>query len=346
MKAVVKTKPGDGNLELWDIPEPAPEPGQVKLRIAASGICGTDIHIISGAWPSCPPVALGHEFCGTVVEIGAGVTSLQQGDRVVSSNPAKTCGVCRHCKAGNDFMCPHRVSAGYHIHGSFAEFLCIPAERCHKLADHVTFRAAALGEPLAVAVHAVIERHHVHSGDWVLVSGCGCVGLLTFQMAKLEGARVIITGLAKDSNRLTKAKELGADIVVDVSTQDVLQVVRDLTGGEGADTVYECAGAAKSLDICWKAVKKEGTVVPLGMYPGPVLTDFNSVSKKELRVIGSYGYVWTSWQRCVKLLAEGKVKTEELISHEYPLEDFAKAFEATRTNGIKVVLRPGAQAAG
>jgi L-iditol 2-dehydrogenase len=340
MKAVVKTTAAPGGLQLWDIPEPTPEPDQVKLRIGASGICGTDLHIINGNWPCNPPVALGHEFCGTVVEAGSAVTTLRPGDRVVSSNPARTCGLCRHCKAGNDFMCAERVSAGYHIHGSFAEYLCIPAARCHKLPDHVTFRSAALGEPLAVAVHAVIERHQVHSGDWVLVSGCGCVGLLTFQVAKLEGARVIVTGLGRDANRLAKARDLGADVVLNAEQDNVLEAVHQITAGQGADTVYECAGSAASLDLCWQAVKKEGTVVPLGMYAGPITTDVNAISKKELRVIGSYGYVWISWQRSVKLLAEGRVKTEELISHEYPLERFAEAFEATRTNGIKVVLRP------
>lgn len=341
MKALVKTGPNEADLEVKDWPEPSPDPDQVKLRIAAAGICGTDIHILRGTWRCDPPVVIGHEFCGTVVEVGSRVTQFQVGDRVVSANPAKTCGHCRHCIAGNAFMCPERVSAGYMIDGAFAEYLCIDAIRCHKLAEHVTFRQAALGEPISVAVHAVIERTHVHNGDVAFVSGPGCVGLLVSQVAKLEGATVVLAGTSKDKNRLDCARRIGIEHVVEIDEQDPLEVLGELTGGAGADIVYECAGAAASLATCWKAVKKEGTLVPVGMYPGPIETDFNSVSMKELRVIGTYGYVWTSWQRTVRLLAEGKIAADEMISHVYGLDDYEKAFRATRDGtGVKVVFEP------
>jgi L-iditol 2-dehydrogenase len=192
-----------------------------------------------------------------------------------------------------------------------------------------------------VAVHAAIERTQVHSGDVVLVSGPGCVGLLTAQVAKLEGARVVLAGTAKDERRLECGRKLGVDVTIDVSQQDLVDVVRGLTGGRGADTVYECSGTASSLAACWEAVKKEGTLVPLGIYPGPIETDFNKVTMKELRVIGSYGYVWTSWQRSVRLLSERKVNTDALISHVYPLEEFREAFRVTQDGtAVKVVLTP------
>jgi L-iditol 2-dehydrogenase len=341
MKAVVKTAPGEGHLELADWPEPSPAPGEVKLRVAAAGICGTDIHIIKGTWQCHPPVVLGHEFCGTVAEAGEGVRTFRPGDRVVAANPARTCGACYHCRAGNAFMCPERVSAGYMIDGAFADYLCIRADACHHLPDNVSFRQAALGEPLSVAVHAVIERTAVHAGDLAVVSGAGCIGLLTMQVAKLEGARVIIAGLDKDQRRLACARELGADVVVNVDKENLLDVVLDLSGGRGADIVYECAGAADSLATCWQAVRKEGTLMPLGVYPGPISTDFNKIMMKELRVIGSYGYVWTSWQRCIQLLAEKRVNADLLVSHEFPLHQFADAFRVTQDgSGIKVVLRP------
>jgi len=343
MKALVKTGPKEHDLELrTDWPEPSPDPVQVKLKIAAAGICGTDIHILKGRWRCDFPVVLGHEFCGTVVETGSQVKHFHPGDRVVAANPAKTCGMCYHCLAGNDFMCEQRVSAGYMIDGAFADYLCIDAIRCHLLPDHVTFRQAALGEPLSVAVHAAIERTQVHAGDLVLVSGPGCVGLLTAQVAKLEGARVVLAGTAKDERRLECGRTLGVDVVVDVSRQNLVEVVRELTRGRGADLVYECSGTAPSLAACWEAVKKEGTLVPLGIYPGPIETDFNKVTMKELRVIGSYGYVWTSWQRTVRLLSERKVNADALISHVYPLEEFHEAFRATQDGtAVKVVLTPG-----
>lgn len=341
MRAIVKTAPGEGHLELKEWPEPHPRSSEVKLKIAAVGICGTDIHIIKGAWTCKPPVVLGHEWCGTVVDAGPEVKQLRPGDRVVSSNPARTCGHCYHCLAGNDFMCPERVSAGYMIDGAFADYLCIDAKRCHKLPDHVTFRQAAVGEPLAVAVHAVIERTSVHAGDLVVVSGPGCIGLLTTQVAKLEGARVIIAGLDKDKARLACARRLGADVVVNVEEQDLVEVVHQHSGGRGADLVYECSGTPASLAKCWEAVRKEGTLAPLGVYPGPITTDFNKIMMKELRVAGSYGYVWTSWQRAVQLLSDGKIRADELISHEFPLEQYEQAFRVTQDGtGIKVVLSP------
>jgi L-iditol 2-dehydrogenase len=341
MKAVVKTAPGEGHVALMDWPEPSPGPGEVKLRIGGAGICGTDVHILNGRWRCDPPVVLGHEWCGTVVELGGGVRGFAEGDRVVASNPARTCGQCFHCLAGNPFMCPERVSAGYMIDGAFAEYLCIDARRCHKLPDHVSFRAAALGEPLAVAVHAAIERVPIHNGDLVLVSGPGCIGLLTMQVAKIEGARVILAGLSKDAARLECGRALGADVVVDVERDDLVDHVMEISGGRGADAVFECAGSPASLASCWRAIRKEGTLAPLGVYGGPITTDFGNIMMKELRVIGSYGYVWTSWQRTVRLLGEGKIDAEALISHELPLERFAEGFRATQDgSAIKVVLNP------
>jgi L-iditol 2-dehydrogenase len=205
----------------------------------------------------------------------------------------------------------------------------------------VTFREAALGEPLSVAVHAAIERTTVHSGDLVVISGPGCIGLLTLQIARLEGARVILAGLGRDSLRLECGRALGAEAIVNTEEQSLLEVVSELSGGVGADVVYECAGSAASLDNCWQAVRKCGTVAALGVHPEPIVTDFGKVMMKELNVIGSYGYVWTSWQRTVKLLAERKVNIEAMISHEFPLERFEAAFEAARDKtAIKVLLNP------
>jgi L-iditol 2-dehydrogenase len=341
MRAVVKTAPGKGGLELLDWPEPSPGPDEVKIRIGGAGICGTDIHIVNGAWRCDPPVVLGHEWCGTVTEAGGRVKSFKPGDRVVASNPARTCGACHYCLAGNPFMCPERVSAGYMIDGAFAEYLCIDHRRCHRLPDHVCFREAAMGEPLAVAVHAVIERTQVHNGDLVLVSGPGCIGLLTAHIAKLEGARVALAGLTRDAKRLGCGVQLGIDRVIDVEKESVLDVVREMSGGRGADLVYECSGSAASLANCWDAVRKQGTVASLGVYPGPIQTDFRNIMMKELTVIGSYGYVWTSWRRTVNLLAEGRLHLEPLISHELPLEEFRKGFADTQDgSAIKVILNP------
>jgi len=341
VKAVVKSEPGPGHVHFVpDWPEPRPQPDEVKLEVAAAGICGTDIHIINGTWRCDAPVVLGHEFCGTVVETGELVKNLHPGDRVVAANPARTCGGCYYCRAGNPFMCRERVSAGYMIDGAFAEYIVIRAEMCHRLPENVSFRQAALGEPISVAVHAAIERTTVHAGDVVLVSGVGCVGLLVLQVAKLEGARVIIAGLEKDARRLDCARKLGADRVVNVDQENLLEAVMEETGGAGADLVYECAGSPKSLETCLEAVKRQGTLAPVGMYAGPVTVDINAISQKELDVAGSYGYVWTSWERSLALLSGGKIEADMLISHEFPLEQYDAAFRTTQDGaGVKVIFR-------
>ena len=341
MKAVVKTEPGEGHVELRDWPEPSPASDEIKLKIGTAGICGTDLHIIKGSWPCRVPVVIGHEFCGTIIEVGSQVKTFKPGDRVLGSNPARTCGSCYHCRVGNPFMCSARVSAGYMIDGAFAEYFCIAAERCHLLPDEVTFRQAALGEPLAVAVRAVIERTTVRPSDVVLVSGPGCVGLLTIQLAKLAGARVIVAGIDKDERRLTCARQMGADRVVNASRENLLEIVSEYTDGQGADLVYECAGVAASIALSLDAVKKEGTLVGLGILSGPMQFPYSQITLKELRVVGSYGYVWNSWQTAIHLLRHRKVKTAELISHEFPLARFEEAFLAADDgSAVKVLFDP------
>jgi len=339
MKAVVKTKSGEGHVMLKEWPEPSPASDELKLKIAAAGICGTDLHIIKGSWPCQIPVVIGHEFCGTVTEVGSQVTSFKPGDRVVGSNPARTCGACFHCRAGNPFMCSSRISAGYMIDGAFAEYFCIAAERCHLLPPEVSFRQAALGEPLAVAVRAVLERSIIRPGAVVLISGVGCVGLLTLQLAKLMGAKVVAAGVDRDEMRLRWASDLGAEHVVNTSREDLAATIRDCTGGEGADIVYECAGVADSVEHCLDAVKKEGTFLALGILSGPIQTLFSKITLKELVVVGSYGYVWSSWRTAIHLLNEKKIKTEELISHAFPFDRFEDAFVAAQKgSAVKVIF--------
>jgi L-iditol 2-dehydrogenase len=188
----------------------------------------------------------------------------------------------------------------------------------------------------------VIERTTVHAGDLVVVAGPGAVGLLTMVVAKLEGARVIVAGITKDQPRLALAKSLGADFIVDSSKEDLLGIVRRLSNDEGADLVYECSGVAKSLDLCWEAVRREGTLAQVGIYPSRIETDFNKVVMKELNVVGSFGYVWDSWRRTIQLLSERRVNTEALISHELSLSQFQEAFRITQDGtATKVVFNVG-----
>ncbi len=341
MKAVVKERTGPGNLALKEWPEPQPGPDEVKIAVHAAGICGTDIHILDGEWPCNPPVVLGHEFCGAVTEVGNAVAGFKVGNRVVASNPARTCGLCHHCLAGNPFMCAERVSAGYMIDGAFADYICITERRCHLLPENVSFRQAALGEPLSVAVHGLIEQTTVRPGDVVLISGPGCVGILSMLIAKLQGAVTIVVGMAKDARRLTLARQLGADMTLDASQEGLADALREYCGSEGPDLVCECAGAPASLNLGLQAVRKGGTLLQLGIYSRPFEIEFDRIAMKELSVLGSFGYTWTSWQRSLKLLSSGKVNAEQLISHELPLSAYDEAFRLTKSGtATKVVFHP------
>jgi len=162
-------------------------------------------------------------------------------------------------------------------------------------------------------------------------------------VAKLEGARVVLAGIEKDKCRMELAKSLGVDNVVNASRENLVEVVRSMSKGEGADVVFECAGDPASLDVCLDAVRKGGTVVQAGVYPSRVETEINRVMMKELSFIGTYGYVWTTWPRSLRLLAEGKIDTEAIVSHEFPLHRFEEAFRTSQERlGTKVIFNPQA----
>ena len=204
MKAVVKTAPGEGNVELRDIAEPAPGPGQVLIAVQAAGICGTDIHIYHDEFRSWPPVVLGHEVSGRVVALGAGVTSVAEGDRVTTETYFSTCGVCRFCRDGRVNLCPQspldRLGRERRLH--LASWWS-PRGTSTALPENLGYRAGALVEPLACVVHGVLERRSCSRGDLAVVAGPGAIGLLTLQVARAAGARVIVLGTAADAHRLS-----------------------------------------------------------------------------------------------------------------------------------------------
>src|SRR5438067_1258567 len=182
MKAVMKTAPGAGNIEVRDIAEPATPPGHVKIAVKAAGICGTDLHIYYDEYRSFPPVVLGHEVCGEIAEVGSGVERVRVGDRVTSETYASTCGSCRYCREGRVNLCPERRSIGSGANGGFAKYLVVPEHNIHLLPDNVSFEEGALSEPLACVIHSVLERSQVTPGDIAVITGPGAMGLLTLQV--------------------------------------------------------------------------------------------------------------------------------------------------------------------
>ncbi len=342
MKAVMKIAPGVGNVALGDVPEPSVQAEQVKIRVQAAGLCGTDLHIYKDEFRSWPPVVLGHEVAGEIAEVGEGVVGLEPGMRVTTETYFSTCGKCRYCRSGQNNLCLNRRSIGSAVNGGFTQYVVVPARNIHHLPDQIDFEAGALTEPLACVVHAVTSTPTVTPGDVAVIAGPGAIGLLTLQVVKAAGATVIVLGTNRDQHRLALARELGADHIVNVQQDDPKTLVADLTeGGFGADVVYECSGAGPAAAQLLTLVRRRGRYVQVGLFGKPVAWDLDQLCYKELTATGSNASVPSAWQRAIQLMAEGKVRTKPLISHIFDVIDWEKAFATFEDqSGIKALLRP------
>jgi L-iditol 2-dehydrogenase len=343
MKALVKYERGSGNMEIREVPEPAAAKGEVKIEVKATGICGSDLHIYhdDAVVPISPPVITGHEFSGVITDVGAGVTEWSVGDRVVSETAYEICGTCEPCLTGFYNLCQQRKTIGFWADGAFTNYTIVPAHRVHTLPENVDFVAGALMEPLACVVHAALELTHITTGDLVLVSGPGAIGLSAVQVAKAQGAKVIAAGTAKDTKRLALAQQLGADMIVDVSQQHLLEEIDTLTHSRGVDVVLECSGSEKAANDAVVAVKKRGQYTQIGLFGKPITIDVEKMCFKEIRFIGSLASKWTSWKKALQLVAQGKVQLNPLVSDVLPLTEWERAFKMfDEKKGLKLVLTP------
>ena len=341
MPAVVKTARGEGNVALQEIPVPQPGPGQVLLAVRAAGICGTDLHIYHDECLTQPPVLLGHELAGEIAAIGEGVTKTAPGDRVTTETYFDLCGQCRFCRGGQPNLCPERRSIGSGVNGGFAPFVVVPERNVHRLPEGLSFREAALTEPLACVVHGALELPKVTAGDVAVVAGPGAIGLLTLQVARAAGAAVIVLGTGTDRRRLALARVLGALRVIDVSEEDPAPIVQGATGGWSADVVFECSGAGPAALGLLSHVRRGGQYAQIGLFGKPVAWDLDAVCMKELRVTGSNATVPSAWRTALRLLSDGRVRNAPLISDLFPLTGWQEAFATfERRDGVKLLLEP------
>lgn len=339
MKALVKVGRGENDIELREVPEPVCGPGQVKIRIRAVGICGTDIH----GHPSLkPPVILGHELAGDIVEVGAGVKTRKVGERVTSETTASICGKCKFCATEDYSLCIERKGIATKAEGAFTDYLVIREPSVHPLPDHVSYEAGAICELLACATHAVMEQGMVAPDEVVLVMGPGPLGLLCTQVVKACGARAIVAGVGKDKFRLELAAQLGAERTVNVEAEDLKEVGRSMTGGYGFDVAIECAGVPPAVTAALATVRTRGRFIQAGILHKDVTLNFEDVFfVREISMIGSHTQKPSSWRKALALLAERKVNLEALVSKELPLSQWREGFDmARRGDAIKVVLKP------
>lgn len=329
-------------MDLLDVEEPEVSGDLVKIKVAFTGICGSDIHTFKGEYKNPKtPVTLGHEFSGEVIEVGPEVTKFLVGDRVTSETTFETCGECIYCQEKDYNLCAHRKGIGTQVNGSFAPYVVSREESCHHLPENVTFQAAALTEPLACCVHAALEKTTVTSEDTVLIFGPGPIGLLLAQVVKAQGATVILAGITKDKPRLTLGKELGMDYIVDTQAEDLSAVIMKVTNGYGADKVFDCSGAVPAVNEGLALTKKKGTFVQVGLFTEQKnKIDEEAIIQREIEYIGSRSQKPSSWEKALDLLAQGAIDADKMITKIYPLEDWRDAFETVMAgNDIKVLVQ-------
>ncbi|MBZ0290216.1 MAG: zinc-binding dehydrogenase [Anaerolineae bacterium] len=344
MKAVLKVARGVGNVELRDIPEPVPDKGQVRIKVQAAGICGTDLHIYKDEFRSVPPVVLGHEISGQIDTLGEGVEGLSLGQRVTTETYFSTCGECAYCRTGHQNLCLNRRSIGSAVNGGFTSYVVVPAKNIHTLPESVDFQAGALTEPLACVCHAVLTHHTISPGDIAVIAGPGAIGLLALQVVKAAGATAVILGTDGDEARMALAAQLGADHVVNVSHENPDNLIKGITPeGLGADVVYECSGAGPAAQQLLTLARRGGRYVQIGLFGKPVAWDLDQVCFRELTVTGSNASVPGAWTRALQLLESGKVQTKPLITASYEVTGWQDAFEGfERKTAIKTLLLPAA----
>jgi len=342
MQAVVKAKAAPG-IELQEVPVPSPGPGEVLVKVQAASVCGTDLHIFNwDPWAQGrihPPLIPGHEFAGVVAGKGRGVTTVKEGD-LVSAEMHVACGKCMQCRIGEAHICQHVRILGVDEDGAFAEYAIIPETNIWKLSPQIPHEYATLLDPLGNAVHAVLSGPI--AAQTVAVTGCGAIGLFSIAVAKACGAAKVFA-VEVNAHRRAVAAQMGADVVLNPATDDVVGRIKDETDGTGVDVLLEMSGVATAIRTGFAALRTGGRASLLGIPSKPFELDFaKDIIFKGAIVLGINGRkMFETWFQMEALLATGKLNLEPAITHRLKLSEFEQAMELLRTGeAIKVVLRP------
>lgn len=332
------------HLKIADLPDPTPGQGEVLVRVAACGICGSDVHGYDGSsGRRIPPIVMGHEAAGTIAALGAGVSGFVEGDRVTFDSTI-FCGACNNCRRGDVNLCDHRevlgVSCGeFRRAGAFAEYVAVPSRILYRLPENLSFAEAAMLEAVSVAMHGV-SLAQVSLDNTALLLGAGMIGLLTLQALRAVGcSRIFVADL--DSTRLKLAQDVGATAVLSPEA-DVVEQVMQLTGGVGVDLAIEAVGRNETVKASIDSVRKGGTVVLVGNISPEVTLPLQKVVTRQIRLQGSCASSG-EYPRAIDLLASGAIQVKPFITAIAPLEDgprwFARLY-AREPNLMKVILTP------
>lgn len=339
MKAALLYGPRDLRVEEVDIPEVTDDLALIKIM--ACGVCPTDLRTYIGTRASTTtgPRRIGHEWVGEVIEIGKNITSAKVGDRVAINNKIP-CGYCYYCVNGADHLCVNLFRVGRVVSGGYAQYGVASDKALFPIPDNVSYEEAAFAEPVSCCMNG-IDNCGIKLGDDVLIVGAGPMGLLNMQLAKVKGARIIVSDIIDE--RLKKAKEMGADEVVNSSTGDFVKMVRDLTGGRGADVVIVAVGNKIAEAQGLSAVGKNGTIIFFGgTWPETKIEiDPNFFHYNEVKLTGSSNFNYGVFPRSLKLMGSKLIKLEPIISHRLPLDRIKEGFELVeKRGGMKVMILP------
>ncbi|OGQ24550.1 MAG: hypothetical protein A2138_10675 [Deltaproteobacteria bacterium RBG_16_71_12] len=335
-------------LALEELPVPAPQDGEVLVRVAACGLCGTDVHLaVEGSIAvERTPITLGHEAAGTVAGVGPGVVDVREGDRVAVF-PAASCGACRHCRVGRESLCDSARVYGMARDGALAEYLAVPARSLLRLPDAMPFDVGAVvTDGVATPFHALRQRGRLVAGETVGIFGCGGLGSHAIQLARLMGAGCIVA-IDTNARALERAKQLGADVAIDAGDPDgdVVRAVRAAVGKGGLDLALELVGLPATVEAALRCLGKGGRAVVVGVGPGkPALPALQSFVGREQSVLGSFGMDRADIEDLYTLIAAGRLDLSRSITQRYPLAEAnaALAHLASKRGGVvRVVVEPG-----
>jgi L-iditol 2-dehydrogenase len=341
---------GPNEMELREMARPEAGPGEVLVKVAACAVCGTDLRILNGGKTRgvATPRVLGHEIAGEIVAMGEGAesfTALRIGQRVTAA-PGIPCLACRFCNTGNENLCRNRSALGYRYDGGFAEYMLMPAVAVARgimfaIPDRISDTEASLAEPLACVVNGQ-RKSQVGVGDVVLIIGAGPIGLMHLQLSRIAGARKVIVS-EPGAQRRALATELGATRTVDPTAENLAEVIKSETDGDGADVVVAAIGVPQIVNQLLAVTRPGGRVNLFAGYSGTGETtiEANLIHYGELIVTGTSACTRADFRNALNILESGQVNVRALATHHFPLEKIEEAFTTTRTGaGLRVVVNP------
>lgn len=338
MKAAIFYGPGQP-FKIEEVPTPQPGSGEVLVKVAACGVCHTDLHYTDHNVPTFkePPLILGHEASGIVAAVGQGVTQWQAGDRVLL--PAVYgCGVCDACRRGRENICDRMVMFGNNIDGAFAEYIAVSQHTLFALPPELPLiESSIIADAITTPYQAVANRGRVKPGDCVAVFGCGGIGLNVVQMASAAGGQVIAVDIVDE--KLEWAKRLGAVATLNSSqVERVDKEIRKLSGG-GVDVAFEAIGLPATQEAAFASIRNGGRLVLVGYSAKPMMLNSGRAMYREMEIVGSLGCPAAEYPKVIELARSGKIKVKELVTARFPLAQINDAFDTLRRGeGIRSVV--------